>query len=265
MLDFDQTYNKSDCELVGYSSDTAGSNETHSILANALREFGARVAPAPRPPQAEEDLSSKSIRQASPARPLGPSPSTPVVPKSPRPPSFERYSMEQLRETWSKCVAALSDPTKHQKKDHAIELILLIEKEWDRRGRFAWPSTEASRRNGQNGAYFEYARGMLSYLGYRVGTEARSDSERQAILNRVFEGRLPWLNDRAYMMSWGEPASPQRLKKMADSLASFCKNAKNEGKNWKRTAIRHWETDLGYLYGRYYRGKFGFAWPTTEP
>jgi hypothetical protein len=66
------------------------------------------------------------------------------------------------------------------------------------------------------------------------------------------------------MGSWALPASAHRLKKLADALASFTRNAKRRNNPALDSAIADWEHDLEYLYYRYYVGKFGFAWPSLD-
>lgn len=106
---------------------------------------------------------------------------------------------------------------------------------------------------------------MLSYLEYRVGkTAGLSSRERQVILSRVFEGKLPRVFEPAYMEEWGDPKSARRLKKMAESLAAFARNFKRLDEDKYDEAIRQWEQDLDFLYHAYYLGRFGFGWPTTD-
>jgi hypothetical protein len=106
---------------------------------------------------------------------------------------------------------------------------------------------------------------MLSYLEYRVGrTHGLSTSVRQELLSRVFSGALPPVFDRAYMDEWGPPSSAQRLRKLAETLAAFCRNAKRRDTDAMRDAIRDWEGDVNFLYEEYYVGYFHFEWPTTQ-
>jgi len=63
---------------------------------------------------------------------------------------------------------------------------------------------------------------------------------------------------------WGDPGSPARLKKMADSIASFARSKKRHDEVRFAQAIRDWESDLGHLHRTYYVGRFGFGWPTRR-
>ena len=66
------------------------------------------------------------------------------------------------------------------------------------------------------------------------------------------------------MNEWGMPYSPKRLQKMANSIASFARNAKRRHDTKMDNAISEWETDLRFLYEKFYVGRFGFGWPSTR-
>jgi hypothetical protein len=68
------------------------------------------------------------------------------------------------------------------------------------------------------------------------------------------------------MDEWGADRSARRLRKMAECIASFTKNAKRREDESYDDAIREWESDLQYLYDRYYIGKFhfDFVWPSNS-
>jgi len=178
----------------------------------------------------------------------------------------------ELRGTWKNCVAKLADKNDSLWHESAEEILTAIEAEWDRRSRmmhpnefFEWPSAEAEAGNSKLVLDLSVSDGMLSYLDYRVGrTSGEIASIRQSILSRVFEGRLPPVFPQAYMSSWGDPKSATRLRKLAESIASFVRNAKRRRDYKMDDAIRDWESDLKFLYDRYYLGYFSFAWPLTR-
>jgi hypothetical protein len=106
---------------------------------------------------------------------------------------------------------------------------------------------------------------MLSFLGYRVGElQPTSQEIRLQILEYAFECHLPPLIDSTYHRQWNGPFTASRLKKIADSLATFARNAKRRDTHSWAKAIDDWETDLAFLFQRYYCGYFHFWWPTTE-
>tara|TARA_R110002095_G_scaffold127479_1_gene110545 strand:+ start:176 stop:337 length:162 start_codon:yes stop_codon:yes gene_type:complete len=50
---------------------------------------------------------------------------------------------------------------------------------------------------------------------------------------------------------------------MANSIAAFARNADREGDR-QRLAIEDWQGDLGFLYDKFYVGRFKFDWPTSK-
>ena len=61
----------------------------------------------------------------------------------------------------------------------------------------------------------------------------------------------------------GRPRSSVRLKKMAESIATFCRNGKRRARSME-LAVVEWEQDLEWLRVTYYVGRFRFEWPSTE-
>lgn len=183
--------------------------------------------------------------------------------------SLGRRSHDELVSMWKNAVRMLADPSK--RKDHARAKAVIDEigREWDARaktedGYFKWPSTEARGGNGRLGGFEAEKEGMLSFLEYRVGrTRGEPHGVRKVILRRVFEGPLPPVFSRAYMAEWGANGSPERLHKMAVSLAAFARNFKRRRTPSVADAVKDWESDLEYLRTTFYVGKFGFGWPAT--
>ena len=106
---------------------------------------------------------------------------------------------------------------------------------------------------------------MLSLLGYHVGeTLPLRPTLRESILEYVFEHHLPPVGDVAYFGEWGEPQSPRRLRKLANTLASLTRNAKRRDPLRFSRAIDEWEDDLTLLHEKYYVRLFHFGWPVTE-
>ena len=145
-----------------------------------------------------------------------------------------------------------------------------VEREWtrleelapDHPDYFPWPSTDlpADGRGSIAGTWQEI--GMLAYLGYHVGLSSTLNAQqRKRLLDRVFAMRLPPLNGVAYMRQWGTPDTATRLKKIAESQASFVRNAKRRKNPSLSESIRHWEEDLSGLRLAHYVGRFDFVWP----
>ena len=104
--------------------------------------------------------------------------------------------------------------------------------------------------------------GLLKHLGYSVGANGVSRWERQRILGDVLMESVPNVQSMQYMNEWGMPKSSDRLQKLANSLASFARNAKRRPSP-PREAIREWEEDLAWLEQTFYQSRFRFRWPTT--
>ena len=127
---------------------------------------------------------------------------------------------------------------------------------------FKWPSTESSPGNGEY-AISEFSEGILGYLGYHVGKSGEANAaHRQILLARIFEGSLPPINGPEYMLQWGEPGQPTRLRKMAESIAYVVRTKRHMSADYS-VAIEHWAEDLQFLYERFYIERFGFGWPKT--
>jgi hypothetical protein len=137
---------------------------------------------------------------------------------------------------------------------------------------FRWPSTMTGTSVASSSRLshdvFPYETGLLRHYGYKVGINGLEKNERLRILDRIFLGPLEEVNDNNYMHSWGQPNTAQRLKKLADSIATFTRNEKR--RNTRRTdnvnssqSVQHWESDLSYLKKRYYENRFSFSWPNT--
>jgi hypothetical protein len=128
---------------------------------------------------------------------------------------------------------------------------------------FPWPSTTADRGSGNLAPDKWLKDGMLSFMGYRVGsTDGKESDERQKILAAIFDGPLPPVLPRRHMAEWSRPGAPARLKKMAETLAAFARNGKRRDVGMK-SAIEEWEEDLKYLFHTFYRGRFRFGWPQS--
>lgn len=104
--------------------------------------------------------------------------------------------------------------------------------------------------------------GILKHMGYQVGkTRGLMAEARQTILTKIFNGNLPFINSQDYMEEWGKPGSSERLKKMVDSMSSFCRNQKLAG---NVVAVSHYEEDLEWLKREYYTGRFRFRWSESH-
>lgn len=130
---------------------------------------------------------------------------------------------------------------------------------------FLWPSTAAlPSSKALDDDQFWYENGLLSFMGYRVGSSGIPVIQRYDVLDYVYSERVPQVNSAAYMREWGEPKSGKRLKKLADSLASFARNAQRRRFANMEDAVSDWGADLHYLKEAYYDGRYDFEWPALE-
>jgi hypothetical protein len=130
---------------------------------------------------------------------------------------------------------------------------------------FRWPATDAPVGNGRVSQAEWPQIGVLSYVGYNVGINGQVREGRQQILQRVFERELPLVHSPQHMAQWDVTKSAPRLKKIAESIAAFCRNAKRRQRaNMKRT-IDNYQDDLEWLKRTFYDGRFdgSFRWPNT--
>jgi len=105
--------------------------------------------------------------------------------------------------------------------------------------------------------------GMLKAFEYTVGAKAAPDLNRRERLRRALLEDLPPALGRRYIEECGPPNSLERLKKMADSIATFARNAKRRRGRSMEKAIRHWEMDLAWMKQEWYRPGMGIDWPGT--
>lgn len=187
-------------------------------------------------------------------------------------PKLAGMRLDQLKAVWENTVGILANKKRADLHVAATTILDEIERQWNERSKkptvadefFEWPSTEASPGSNKIELGHLPQEGIFSYLGYRVGnTQGISSDLRRLILRQMFERHLPPVFEPTYLMEWGSPRSSQRLRKMAETLAAFTRNARRRDEDTLIDAIRSWETDLRHLYDRYYIGHFHFAWPPT--
>jgi hypothetical protein len=128
---------------------------------------------------------------------------------------------------------------------------------------FRWPTTAVigDSASALRIAHFDYDQGLLKFMGYAVGQKGAYRNRRQQVLDYVFNEKVPKVQSNEYLAEWGEPKSMNRLKKLADSLATFARNARRRRSSDMDHAIAEWEEDLKYLKDTYYTDRFRFDWP----
>lgn len=130
---------------------------------------------------------------------------------------------------------------------------------------FQWPSTIAWLGDGCFDFEKDLESGVLSTFGYSVNQEDNLDeATRLRLLDEIFHVNLPPVFYPQTLTDWDDPASAGRLRKMANCLAAFSRNAKRRIHRDLSLAVEKWETDLRYLRHRYYIEHFGFDWPRSD-
>jgi hypothetical protein len=184
--------------------------------------------------------------------------------------SIPEMSAVDTVHVWRNALRTLADPLRAPRHVAAHVVLRAVQEEWERRQArlaigqdgFPWPSTRAQGGDGTIDATKWLPEGMLKFLGYSVGSVNGKDvHERQKILSAVFDGPLPSVFPKPYMAEWSRPRSATRLRKLAESIAAFARNAKRREDISLEAAIEDWEDDLEFLHHQYYRGPFAFGWP----
>lgn len=128
-----------------------------------------------------------------------------------------------------------------------------------------WPDTTPHGKRRFELNDLERVAGVLSELGYNAQKDGPGITSRRRILSGLIEGKIDLPNgfDREYLDGWGEPMHSGRLKKIAYSIAAFCRQQKAK-RFASEQAVAKWESDLDYLRQRYYGPmKARFEWPET--
>ena len=126
-----------------------------------------------------------------------------------------------------------------------------------------WPITEIPEgKSGKGVPEFDHRNSGLWLCGYRVGkTRGMPTAERREFLDTYFRNKLPAVVERHHGNDYGDPGSEVRLRKIANVIATNCRNAKRRNSDSYRYAIADWETDLRYLKDSYYIAG-SFPWPS---
>ncbi len=133
-----------------------------------------------------------------------------------------------------------------------------------------WPTTLVlPSENGLSDSIFDHEFSALKLCGYTVSKkENLSESERRDILVSFFERKLHPEIERIYDNAYDDPKSTTRLLKMANVIASNCRNFKRKKSASYSDAIDKWEQDLNFLKVSYFdprtRGEPDIEWPSTE-
>ena len=93
----------------------------------------------------------------------------------------------------------------------------------------------------------------LKLVGYRAGkTNGLTHNERRRILEIFMKSQLHPRIEEIFGDEYGEPLSMKRLMKIANLLASLCRNMKRKTSGDYSTAIENYERDLEFLRVTYF-------------
>jgi hypothetical protein len=178
--------------------------------------------------------------------------------------NIPRRSDEDLTEMYSESVAILTGIASGRQND-AVALRSAILHEWGNRNQqaennehFKWRAIRTPAGLERIGVISSPSEGMLSAFGYHVGqVKGRAQRFRWFLLDDIFTSVLLPINGPDYMRKWGHPNSATRLKQLNLTLAMLGTNERGRG---LELAPSQRESDLEYLYKKYYADKFRFTW-----
>lgn len=142
--------------------------------------------------------------------------------------------------------------------------------EYVSQGWSGWVSTSVSTdwRNSATASadsYYLPLNSMLDAMDYHAGKTGKLEKERHEILRRTFEGELPLVRNATYTDLWGEPATSERLNKIAEHLAWLIRErSKQQDFERYQWAIENWQSDLAWLKDEFYHSPHNFGWPDTS-
>ena len=131
-----------------------------------------------------------------------------------------------------------------------------------------WPGTEALPSSAGQHRFHGPEVSPLKRLGYTTGkTKGLPRGERRRLLRKAFElkrSALPGRYGEWYLQEWGGAESSTRLKKLANKIASDCRDYRTRTKDYSVSA-EHLENDLAWLKETFYNPlTYDFEWPSYK-
>jgi hypothetical protein len=126
---------------------------------------------------------------------------------------------------------------------------------------FEWPFfNEELSDNGPQLDIASVEKSPLKLMDYTVGMNGWKEKYRRKILADAYLGEIPWTESDVYMKAWGRASTRKRMWRIAHHLAMLIRKA--GGKYNMGEAINDWESDLDWLYRKFYLPKrMNFKWP----
>lgn len=119
---------------------------------------------------------------------------------------------------------------------------------WDYKGIYPGPSIFHHKKMDEES-------GVLATMGYHVGNSSSLlPHQRREILRKAYEDYIPFVEGN-YMLKWGAPKTPKRLKRIAEYLVYLITErteAQNQDFQDNTTCIADWESDLRWLKKEFY-------------
>lgn len=192
-----------------------------------------------------------------------------------KPPIIDRLpsmDLDELAALFQNCKKYVDSSGKEIDTSASKQIIAAVRSEWKSRGgaydpaedAFILPKTNALAGDGSLSEDGWRRVGFLGYLGYSVGaTSELSITARHRLLALAFRVEVPTVFPSDYRSAWGPTTSCKRLQKIANSIATFARNAKLAG--GKPMAVSDWESDLKHLKKKYFLPyRCAFKWPTLD-
>lgn len=174
---------------------------------------------------------------------------------------FVEVSLHELQARYMKLFSQFwtDEAIARTKFEQYVRSFFESEPEWP------WPITEPGPgEGGSSSDIFKNEHSGLWLCGYRVGkTKGLVKEERKRFLEYFFSRPLPPVVAKYHNEDYGAPGSEKRLRKMANVMASCCRNFKLVDPKIYRFAISHYEEDLEFLRKSYYRAGM-FPWPPID-
>ncbi len=101
--------------------------------------------------------------------------------------------------------------------------------------------------------------GLVGYLGEPNARQPAA--RRQSLLSGLYRRTIPPVFPQEDLFAWGEPATDQRLRHLADTICGLIRLPERRGTVSSPEMVSDWREDLAYLHHRHHRGNF--PWPAS--
>ena len=130
-----------------------------------------------------------------------------------------------------------------------------------------WPVVHHGSGSGKGDSYDEFREFFaLKMFNYTVGKKGWLEANRHQFLADFMEMELPEEVEKEFGNKYGEPMTTDRLRKVANVIASTCSLNVAKNNPYLDQAISDWKNDLDFLKKKYYEdaGLNSFPWPDPD-